>query len=390
MNMRWLLWHLLYRSLASVVMARTVPEATSTLLKMHKLYQQQAPHDTALYDALEVAPNATSAQISRSYRSLSRRYHPDKSPDREEKLLAVQNAYSILKEDASRLPYHQYGLTEVSDAAFLLTGARSPKTLSADQEKLLRLMGYLPDQKLSYEERILFLAANLVERMRPLVEDVISTSAMVDSIAQECAVLKKLPLGAQILRCIGRAYRRAGQQVLRRERYKLAGEITNALQSYKHKTQHLLEAAAVGSRLMLTEKKQEDRKSDTSNVINAQGRLEYHFLEDEDLDDNVIKEAEHEKSKKVQLESLQVEALWKVSKIHLDRAISDSCHHVLDGKYFFFPSHASSNALDWSKGGDGWVSSKGQAISASAGRLRAALALVLIGDTFVKCAKEAS
>ena len=85
-------------------MARTIPEATSTLLKMHKLYQQQAPHDTALYDALEVAPNATSAQISHSYRSLSRRYHPDKSPDREEKLRAVQNAYSVLKEDASRLP----------------------------------------------------------------------------------------------------------------------------------------------------------------------------------------------------------------------------------------------------------------------------------------------
>ena len=390
MIMRLLVWHLLCHSLFSIVMARTIPEATSTLLKMHKLYQQQAPHDTALYDALEVAPNATSAQISHSYRSLSRRYHPDKSPDREDKLRAVQNAYSVLKEDASRMPYHQYGLTEVSDAAFLLTGARSPKALSPDQEKLLRLMGYLPNQKLSYEERILFLAANLVERMRPLVEDVISTSAMVDSIANECAVLKKLPLGAQILRCIGRAYRRAGQQVLRRERYKLAGEITNALQSYKHKTQHLLEAVAVGSRLMLTEKKQEDRKSDTSNFMNAQARLEYHFLEDEDLDDNAIKEAEHEKAKKAQLESLQIEALWKVSKISLDRAISDSCHHVLDGKYFFFPSHASSNTLDWSKGGDGWVSSRGQVISASAGRLRAALALVLIGDTFVKCAKVSS
>lgn len=390
MKMNLLLLLLLCRFHTRKVMARTAPEATSTLLKMHKLYQQQAPHDTTLYDALQVSPNATSAQISRSYRFLSRQYHPDKSSGREEKLRAVQNAYSILKEDASRLPYHQYGLTEVSDAAFLLTGARSPKMLSADQEKLLRLMGYLPDQKLSYDERILFLAANLVERMRPLVEDVISTSAMMDSIAQECAVLKKLPLGAQILRCIGRAYRRAGQQVLRRERFKFAGEITNALQSYKYKTQHLLEAVAVGGRLILTEKKREDRQSDTYNPIHAQEQLEYHFLKDEDFDDNVMKQEEHDKARKAQLESLQIEALWKVSKIHLDRAISDSCHLVLDGKYFFFPSHASSNSEAWSEGGDGWVSSRGQAISASAGRLRAALALVLIGDTFVKCAKGTS
>lgn len=389
MNGRFFARFLICCSVSSVGLGRTVPDASSTLLRMHKLYQQHPPHDTTLYDALEVAPNATSAQISRSYRVLSRRYHPDKSSGREEKLRAVQHAYSILKEDASRLPYHQYGLTEVSDAAFLLTGARSPKQMSANQEKLLRLMGYLPDKKLAYDERILFLAANLVERMRPLVEDTISPSAMTDSIAQECAILKKLPLGAQILRCIGRAYRRAGQQVLRQERFKLAGEITNALQSYKHKTQHFLEAVVVGGRLIMTEKKLDGRKPTPINAVDAQARLNYHFLEDEDIDDNAIEE-EFERARKAQVESLQIEALWKVSKIHLDRAISDACHHILDGKYFFFPSHASSKGLAWSEGGDGWVSSGGRAISSSAGRLRAALALVLIGETLVKCAKDTS
>ncbi|KAI2510696.1 hypothetical protein MHU86_3644 [Fragilaria crotonensis] len=295
MNGRLFARFLICCSVSSVGLGRTVPDASSTLLRMHKLYQQHPPHDTTLYDALEVAPNATSAQISRSYRVLSRRYHPDKSSGREEKLRAVQHAYNILKEDSSRLPYHQYGLTEVSDAAFLLTGARSPKQMSANQEKLLRLMGYLPDKKLAYDERILFLAANLVERMRPLVEDTISPSAMTDSIAQECAILKKLPLGAQILRCIGRAYRRAGQQVLRQERFKLAGEITNALQSYKHKTLHFLEAVVVGGRLIMTEKKLEGRKPTPINAVDAQARLNFHFLEDEDIDDNAIEEEEFER-----------------------------------------------------------------------------------------------
>lgn len=140
----------------------------------------------------------------------------------------------------------------------------------------------------------------------------------------------------------------------------------------------------------MTEKKLEGRKPTPINAVDAQARLNYDFLEDEDIDDNAIEEEEFERARKAQVESLQIEALWKVSKIHLDRAISDACHHVLDGKYFFFPSHAISNGEGWSEGGDGWVSSGGRAISSSAGRLRAALALVLIGETLVKCAKDTS
>ena len=385
MNRIWILCVLFCSLLPSEATAKKLPEASSTLLRMHRLYQQQPPHDRTLYDTLDVAPNATSAQITRSYRKMSRRYHPDKVSDGEEKLQVVRKAYDILKEDATRLPYHQYGLTEISDVAFLLTGARSPKTLSANQEQLLRLTGYVSGQSLSYEDRILFLAANLLERIRPLVEDTISPSDLTGSIAQECVVLKKLPLGAQILRCIGRAYRRAGQQVLRQERFKLAGEVTNTLQKYKHMTKHILEAAAVGGKLIVTEK-MNTRKS----IGGAEGapRIEYHFHEeDEEFDDNAVKEVEKDKASKAELESLQIEALWKISKIHLDRAINDACKQVLEGKYFFFPSDLSSNRKDWDEGGDGWVSARGQTIIASVGRLRAASALVLIGDMMVKCSK---
>jgi hypothetical protein len=41
---------------------------------------QQPPHDTQLYDILQVNPNlSTQAQIAKSHRNLSRKYHPDKA-----------------------------------------------------------------------------------------------------------------------------------------------------------------------------------------------------------------------------------------------------------------------------------------------------------------------
>ena len=60
------------------------------------------------------------------------------------------------------------------------------------------------------------MAANLMERIRPLVEGAIDESTLAHAVAQECDALKKVPLGAHILRCIGRAYRHSGQAVLRK------------------------------------------------------------------------------------------------------------------------------------------------------------------------------
>ena len=401
---------MLMASQSVLARSETVPDASSTLLRIHKLYYQQPPHDTTLYDCLKVAPNATSAQISHSYRLLSRKYHPDKASGMEQEWQTIQKAHDILKEDSTRMPYHQYGLLYSSDAAVLLTGGyRNFQQQQQQQhqqqffpqqrihtgdlrEKLLNLMGYPRDRKLSYDDRILFLAANLVERMRPWVEGTISTSTWTETLAQEFDMLKKLPLGAQILRCIGRAYRHSGQTVLRQERFKLLGDITNVLRSYKHNTEHLLEAFAVGGKLILTEKQQQQQARSNPNLSAdpKQAQLEYDFLQDNDLDENAFHQETHDKAKKIQLELLQIKALWKVSKIHLDRAIHDACQTILDGKYFFYPSHASPHVQDWTQQGDGWVSARGQTITAPVGRLRAASALVLMGNVMVQCAKDKS
>lgn len=130
------------------------PEASSTLLKMHRLYMMQPPHDASLYNILAVSPNATVAEITRSFRKLSRKYHPDKraqhhsshltEEERQERLHQVREAYEVLKDDTTRLPYHRFGLMDTSLAAFLLTGGQVGGNIqpSPQQERLLQMMGY--------------------------------------------------------------------------------------------------------------------------------------------------------------------------------------------------------------------------------------------------------
>ena len=74
---RGLVWIWLPTLLLTRCIATRSSEASSAFLKLQKNYQN-SPHDATLYDKLRVAHNATLADITRSYRRLSREYHPDK------------------------------------------------------------------------------------------------------------------------------------------------------------------------------------------------------------------------------------------------------------------------------------------------------------------------
>jgi len=154
------------------VHARKIPEASSTLLKMHKLYLMQPPHDKSLYNALSVSPNATAAEITKSFRKLSRKYHPDKyrqhsvhltEEERQERLQQVREAYEVLKDDTTRLPYHKFGLLDTGMAAFLLTGGKVGTAIlpTPQQERLLQLMGY-SNAKTSHQQVGIVVVGELV------------------------------------------------------------------------------------------------------------------------------------------------------------------------------------------------------------------------------------
>lgn len=156
--------------------ADSSPDISSMHLQIHKIYATNPPHDTKLYDILQTTSYATAAQITSSYRRLSRQYHPDKG-NQPDKLQELLDAYDILKSDSTRLPYHQYGLSDPSIAVAVLLGPhhqQSQHLLDDAHRELLQLMGYeyfssdstrqdsvALDGKSRREQRIRFVAARL-------------------------------------------------------------------------------------------------------------------------------------------------------------------------------------------------------------------------------------
>lgn len=63
------------------------------------------------YKTLELERSASQEEISKSFRKLARKYHPDvnKSPEGEEKFKALNEAYEVLKDPEKRKRYDQLG-----------------------------------------------------------------------------------------------------------------------------------------------------------------------------------------------------------------------------------------------------------------------------------------
>jgi len=125
---------------------------------------------------------------------------------------------------------------------------------------------------------------------------------------------------------------------------------------------------------------------------------------------------EKQKAQAALLESLQVDALWKICKIDLDRIICEACDLVLEDPLLLFgappptapsasdSSYAPYSGLDnpWSSSTsssllqpqsqqhsqDGWVGMTGNAVTTHYARMRAAAALALMGDVMVQRSKE--
>ena len=399
----------------------------NTILKLSKTFGEP-PHTTSLYDTLQVLPNATSIEISKQYRKLSRRYHPDKVKDGEQKLEEVRKAFDVLKNDSTRLLYHKFGFegngNSAQQACLILTGnsgvlQNSNSANDEVQKQLMRLMGYdihrnptgNPDH-----QRIYFIAADLVERIRPLVEGALSEDDFVYDVAAQCDLLKRLPLGSQIIRCIGRAYRHSGQRIMKR--YQKAQQmqhqqsiipvssvvsggldLTDSIHQQFRDAKNIFTAAIASGKLVLSE--QTIKRKMKSTKPSSTPSIEY-SLNDDDLDfigsdgegyvsaptETELEKLELEKMQSAIREALQVEALWKINKIDLDRVVQEACSLIMSGKYFFFPSHQQSYSRR-GKLDDGWVAlHNGVTIDYDVGRARAAAALILIGDTFVRCSKE--
>jgi DnaJ-class molecular chaperone len=81
-----------------------------------------APKETAYYDLLEVAPQATPNEIKKSYYTLARKLHPDKNPGDPAAAARFQDlgaAYQVLQDPELRKRYDAQGAAGVRDVPIL-------------------------------------------------------------------------------------------------------------------------------------------------------------------------------------------------------------------------------------------------------------------------------
>ncbi|MGL4343430.1 MAG: molecular chaperone DnaJ [Metamycoplasmataceae bacterium] len=63
------------------------------------------------YEVLGISKNANASEIKSAYRSLAKKYHPDKNKDHdaEQKFKEINEAYEVLSDDAKKANYDKYG-----------------------------------------------------------------------------------------------------------------------------------------------------------------------------------------------------------------------------------------------------------------------------------------
>jgi curved DNA-binding protein CbpA len=473
---------------------------------------QRPPHNPYLYHLLQIPYNATILQIQRSYRRLSRLYHPDKfrwidhnttnnnsntntnngittilSDDRDERpkenrhlilqqqqqkerqqqLALIRAAYDILQDDTKRFLYHRHGLfcqqqqqqqshfsnSVQQDIMSILYPSKlcvdyhssNNNVLSYDDAAIHRLhtwMGFsddiIPDNartmlfsdQTKKEERIQNVVLYIVERIRPILEGSFGTHPnhhdpllrscwlhptqqialqhVLSDIAQQCDQCKFVPLGASIIRCIGRAYKYEGRRILRqypspqplqllpppkpkndRPTYRVGltsirtittiplGRFHDTVRNTFRHWKHVSTAAIAGSRVLMQERTVSSSSSSSSSssttmmppppvvattttsaatMVDERALGSIHYNND-DQDDNDSNNDYHDhepisdfdndmdanNNEEMQmhtalLESLQIEALWKVYKIELDDIIRQAARQVL-----WFRTHAHSH-----------------------------------------------
>jgi DnaJ-class molecular chaperone len=97
-----------------------------------------------MYEILGVPKNASEADITKAYRALARKYHPDRNPgdkEAEAKFKEIQNAYDVLSDTAKRANYDRFGSPDGARGGFSGFSGGSGGISPDMMEEILRQFG---------------------------------------------------------------------------------------------------------------------------------------------------------------------------------------------------------------------------------------------------------
>lgn len=114
------------------------------------------------YKILEVEENASEDEIKKSYRNLSKKYHPDLNPEGGEKFKEINEAYEVLGDSEKRLRYNNTKNNPYADTGFeaffnqMFGGHPQQQRRKNAPDKIIRLQVSPVESYLGSEKTILF------------------------------------------------------------------------------------------------------------------------------------------------------------------------------------------------------------------------------------------
>lgn len=185
--------------------------------------------ETAYYDELGVAPEATAAQIKKAYYLKARKVHPDKNPDNPEAAAGFQKlgkAYQVLSDQKHRDLYDQHGEAGVqNDAASMDAATLFGMLFGADIFEdyvgtlVMARMAAMNSESSPQEaagliqaaqkERVAQLTVLLIKRLQPYVDG--DKDDFKSRAVAEAEKLAEGSFGEPMLHTIGYVYERRGR-----------------------------------------------------------------------------------------------------------------------------------------------------------------------------------
>ena len=326
---------------------------TASSARKFRMGTDAEPYSLEYYETLGIGPNASSAEIKKAYYSLAMKYHPDKCKDEnaEEKFKKISEAYQVLSDPVLSKKYNEFGpkgaapeggfmnpeeffqaqfggdrfidiIGELAiakhfksamidaeeeaaeDAAAVENGDGAPAGATGAKKKMTfeKRVEEMELRKKEREERVLKLAENLVNKLKPYSPA--NEGNFRKIITDEMEELRVQNYGVQLLHSIGYVYTNKANEYLTKEEFL-------GVTSFYHKMK--MKGHAI---------------NETFSTIKSAVDVHKTFVQLQEAEKNSVSD---EIKSKLEAEAARkgIDALWQGSKLEVESVLKSVCDKVL-------------------------------------------------------------